>query len=101
MGKGGDLMTCEELLKTLRAITPEEQALLASHTGIRREIYMDADSDVIDAKRLLRSGRLIALRPHTRFVHFPEHSHNYVEVVYMCAGSTTQIANGKQIVLKE
>lgn len=62
---------------------------------------MDADSDVIDAKKLLDSGRLITLRPHTRFAHFPEHSHNYVEVVYMCCGSTTQIANGKQIVLHE
>lgn len=62
---------------------------------------MDADSDVIDAKKLLDSGRLITIRPHTRFAHFPEHSHNYVEVVYMCCGSTTQIANGKQIVLHE
>lgn len=62
---------------------------------------MDADSDVIDAKKLLDGGRLITLRPHTRFAHFPEHSHNYVEVVYMCCGSTTQIANGKQIVLHE
>ena len=94
-------MISEELLNTLRTISPEEKALLDGSTAIQRGIYMDADSDVIDAKKLLDSGRLITIRPHTRFAHFPEHSHNYVEVVYMCSGSTTQIANGKQIVLHE
>lgn len=91
----------EELLRSLRAVSPEERALLAGRGEIQRGIYMDAGSDVIDAKKLLDSGRLIALRPHTRFVHFPEHSHNYVEVVYMCSGSTTQIANGKRIRLRQ
>ena len=94
-------MINEELLNTLRVINPEEKALLDGCTAIQRGIYMDADSDVIDAGRLLDSGRLITIRPHTRFAHFPEHSHNYVEVVYMCCGSTTQIANGKQILLHE
>ena len=94
-------MISEELLNILRVISPEEQALLDGGTAIQRGIYMDTDSDVIDAKKLLDSGRLITIRPHTRFAHFPEHSHNYVEVVYMCRGTTTQIANGKQILLAE
>lgn len=94
-------MINQELLNILRVISPEEKALLEGCTTIQRGIYMDADSDVIDAKKLLDSGRLITIRPHTRFAHFPEHSHNYVEVVYMCRGSTTQIANGNQIVLHE
>lgn len=92
-------MISEELLDELRRISPEERALLDGSGGIQREIYMTGNSDVIDAKKLLDSGRLITIRPHTRFVHFPEHSHNYVEVVYMCCGSTTHIVNGKRIVL--
>lgn len=88
-----------QLLKKLCAISPEEQKLLEG-SEIQRGIYMQADSDVIDAKKLLDIGRLIDLRPHTRFAHFPEHSHNYVEVVYMCQGTTTHIANGKTIVLQ-
>lgn len=92
-------MINEELLKKLSTISPEERKLL-SGSGIQRGIYMNADSDVIDAKKLLDSGRLITLRPHTRFAHFPEHSHNYVEVVYMCRGTTTHIANGETIVLR-
>ena len=39
---------------------------------------------VIDSDKLLEAGQLITIRPHTRFVHFPEHTHNYVEVIYMC-----------------
>lgn len=91
-------MINEALLKKLSIISPEEQKLLEG-SEIQRGIYMQADSDVIDAKKLLDIGRLIDIRPHTRFAHFPEHSHNYVEVVYMCAGCTTHIANGKTIVL--
>ena len=79
-------------------VSPEEQKLLEG-SEIQRGIYMEADSDIIDAKKLLDIGRLIDIRPHTRFAHFPEHSHNYVEVVYMCQGTTTHIANGKTIVL--
>ena len=41
------------------------------------------------------------MRPHTRFVHFPEHTHNYVEFVYMCMGSTTHIIDGNKITLRE
>lgn len=97
----GDGMIGEELLDEMRKISLEEQALLDGSSGIQREIYMAGGSDVIDAKKLLDSGRLIAIRPHTRFAHFPEHSHNYVEVVYMCCGSTTHIVNGKRITLRQ
>lgn len=92
-------MLNETLLSQLSRISPEEQAILDGRTEIQRGIYMQSDSDVIDAKKLLDSGRLITIRPHTRFAHFPEHSHNYVEVVYMCRGTTTHIANGETIVL--
>ena len=94
-------MLSNELLKLLETITPEEQALLSGQDQIQRGIYMDSGSDIIDAKKLLASGRLITLRPHTRFAHFPEHRHNYVEMVYMCRGSTTHIANGKIIALHQ
>ena len=89
------------LYNSLRAVSPEEKAILKGNPEIQRGLYMEAESDVIDARRLLHSGQMIAIRPHTRFVHFPRHTHNYVEVVYMCSGSTTQLANGKRIELGE
>ena len=55
---------------------------------------------IINAKKLLSAGKLITVRPHTRFVHFPKHTHDYVEVVYMCAGETEHIVNGHSLILK-
>lgn len=41
------------------------------------------------------------MRKHTRFVRFPEHTHDYIEAVYMCRGETTHIINGRRIKLCE
>ncbi len=88
-----------DLLKELAAITDEEQAILDGCSEINRDIYMTGNAPVINAKKLLDSGKLITIRPHTRFVHFPEHTHDYVELVFMCSGSTTHIVNGRTITL--
>ena len=85
----------------LNSITREEQAILAGRTTIDRELYMQGHSNTINAKKLLAAGKLITLRPHTRFIHFPEHTHDYVEVVYMCAGQTVHIVNGNRIELQK
>lgn len=90
-----------DLLQDICAITPEEQSILDGNSEIDRDIYMSGNAPVINAKKLLHSGKLITIRPHTRFVHFPEHTHDYVELVYMCTGSTTHIVNGRTIVLNE
>ena len=92
----------EEILKQLQIITEEEKELLKGHTDIQKELYTSREDFTIDSKKLLKKGQLIQIRPHTRFVHFPKHRHNYVEMVYMCAGSTTHIVNEtEQITLKE
>ena len=88
------------LLKKLSQITPEEKAILSGGGEIDRSLYMHADSAQIDSKLLLDSGRLITLRPHTRFVHFPAHTHNYVEMIYMCRGTTRHRINGADVVLQ-
>jgi AraC-like DNA-binding protein/quercetin dioxygenase-like cupin family protein len=90
-----------EILKHLQGITTEEQAILDGKTTIDRDIYMQGQSNIINAKKLLAAGKLITIRPHTRFIHFPEHTHDYVEVVYMCTGETTHIVNGRQIRLEQ
>ena len=86
-----------DLLKRLAAVTQEEQALLDGRIGIDPSLYNLQSSMIVDAERLLEKGRLIELRPHTRFVHFPCHTHNYVEVVYMCSGQTQHYINGTPV----
>ena len=91
----------DELLQKLRTVTAEEQKFIDGEINIDRSIYMENSKDVINSKKMLNEGKLIAIRPHTRFVHFPKHSHDYVEIVYMCCGATTHIVNDNVIELKE
>lgn len=92
----------DELLRHLREITQEERVLLQGHGSIQKGIYTSGKDFVVDNAKLLERGHLIELRPHTRFAHFPKHRHNYVELVYMCCGSTTHIINDtEKIVLGE
>ena len=87
-----------ELLKKLSAITDEERKLLSGENRIDRSLYMDGTHDIISGDKLLPSGRIITIRPHTRFVAFPEHIHDYVEMVYMCTGRTRHVVNGNEII---
>lgn len=91
-----------QLLSQLRKITDEEQKILDGDLNIQKNLYTSGDTFVIDCDKFLKKGKLIDIRPHTRFIHFPSHKHNYVEMVYMCTGHTTHIINGKEkIVLQE
>lgn len=85
----------------LSVITDEERAILNGRKSIDRYIYMDGSRDVISGEKLLEKGKLISIRPHTRFIAFPEHTHDYVEMVYMCQGETRHTVNGKAITLHQ
>jgi AraC-like DNA-binding protein len=93
-------MIKQEILDELIPITDEEKAILEG-AGVDKSIYTTHGGNVIRYKKLLSDGRLIRVRTHTRFVHFPEHTHDYIEAVYMCAGETIHIINGKKLTLKE
>ena len=99
-GKSG-INLHEDLLRELSVITEEEQRILDGRREIDQQIYTEKKDMVIDSKKLLQKGKLIQVRPHTRFVHFPKHTHNYIEMIYMCQGSTTHILNGNEIVLEQ
>jgi len=94
-------MTDKRIVDTLLPITEEERKLLDGGNSIDTKLYMESAANVVNSRKLLDSGKLITLRPHTRFADFPEHTHDYVEVVYMVKGTTTHIINGTQIVLGE
>ncbi len=90
-----------EIFERLSAITAEEQEILDGSLVIDRALYMKSEKNVINAQKLIDSGKLITIRPHTRFIHFPEHTHDYIEIVYMCEGVTTHIINGNTIKLSK
>ena len=90
----------QEIIADLSRITEEEQAILDGKTEVEKERYSSGQKFVMDAGKLLKRGKLIDIRPHTRFIRFPAHSHNYVEMIYMCQGSTVHTINGERIELK-
>lgn len=99
-------MITEELYKELKKITKEEERILSGCTEIEKEIYMSGNDNakgdnIVDAKKLLETGKLIQVRPHTRFVHFPKHTHNYIEMIYMCSGQTHHVVDGEEVFLEE
>lgn len=90
----------EDLIKALSVVTEEEQSILDGRQGIDQQIYTEKKELIVDSEKLLQKGKLIEVRPHTRFVKFPRHRHNYVEVIYMCQGTTTHYIDGNKVVLE-
>lgn len=87
------------IIRRLSRVTEEERRILTGGAAIDRSLYMDGSRDVISGDKLLPPGKIITIRPHTRFLAFPEHTHDYVEMVYMCQGQTTHRVNGQELVL--
>lgn len=91
----------KELLAQLSAITEEEQKIRDGSREIERSLYSGENYFVVEKERLLTEGRLIRIRTHTRFLAFPEHRHNYVEMVYQAAGETRHTVNGEPLTLSQ
>lgn len=92
----------KELLETLSKMTEEEELIIKEDGAISKELYTSEDEFVIDSAKLLEKGKLIAIRPHTRFAYFPVHRHNYIEMLVMIKGNlTTKIVDGDTLFLSE
>ncbi len=91
----------KEILTILSRMTDEEKEILNNAKQINRDLYMLSELNVINSDKLLSEGKLITVRPHTRFVHFPEHTHDYIEVVYMCKGKTVHIIDKEPVELNQ
>ncbi len=89
------------LLDRLSVITKEEKEILRDPTKLNLSKYGLGKSMVVNCHRLLQSGNTIQIRPHTRFIDFPAHKHNYIEMVYMCSGKTVHKIDFEDIVLNE
>ena len=81
------------VLEQLSRITPEEERLLRREP-VDMSVYNRSGGPVVETSSLLPGGELFGIRTHTRFVDFPRHSHNYVEMVYQVQGQTSHIIGG-------
>lgn len=94
----------KEMLEKLGMITEEEKSILAGKSDINKNDYSDEECSkhfTVDKKKVIQSGKFINVSANTRFVHFPKHNHNYVEMIYVCKGQVTNLINGEAICVKE
>lgn len=89
------------LLDSLRKTTEEEERLLGGAGVVEKERYATGPEFMVDSRKMLEQGKLITVRKHTRFVHFPLHRHNYVEVIYVCLGQVVNIIGGREVTVKQ
>lgn len=77
----------------------EEEAGILGGEVLNRKIYAGGEDFVINEARLFGAGRGISARTHTRYVDFPRHRHNYVEMMIVLSGSITHEIDGEPFTL--
>lgn len=91
----------KRIIEKLIRISEEEQRILAGEKDVKKEEYTLSKEFIVNRKILFDADRQIQLRLHTRFVDFPEHGHDYLEFMYVYAGSITHRIGGEDITLHE
>jgi len=81
-------------------VTAEEAVCRENGSKVNWAVYNETASHRVFASKLLEPGKLIAIRPHTRFAYFPPHTHDYIEMIYMCSGSTFHRMNSEPVQLR-
>lgn len=88
-----------DIIQKLSIVSLEEKAILDGKHDINQDDYSLTKDFVINSVKLL-GDKQIDLRLHTRFVDFPLHGHDYLEVMYVYAGTVTHIINGQEVILQ-
>lgn len=77
-------MLDETITEDLFKFTDEEIDALNGHPSIDESIYLD--DHTIDYDKLLGHDATLGIRKHTRFMAYPLHKHNYIELIYVYSG---------------
>ena len=94
-----------EILQQLSQITEEEQYILVQENPSHRSLYAKSGRFIIERRHISQlsfgeSTAAICLHPHPRFRGFPTHSHDFIEIMYVCHGSITHVIGDQQIRLE-
>ena len=91
----------QELLDLLYRDT-EEEIMLKSGVDVDVERYYTSfRENTVDASKMMRTGALMDVKRIVRYVPFPKHRHNFIEITYMCSGTTTHIINDTHTIVLE
>ena len=88
------------LLDILSRESEEETGILGGEM-LNRKMYSGGEDFIVNEARLFGAGRSISARTHTRYVDFPAHRHNYVEMMIVLSGSITHEIDGEDLTLEK
>lgn len=89
------------LLDELLQFTIEEKSFLENQSEVIKDIYTSQPLFIIESEKFLSSDKMIMIRKHPRFVRFPKHKHNYIEMNYIYNGQLNQKVGNKELALKK
>lgn len=89
------------LLDELLQFTIEEKSFLENQSEVIKDIYTSQSLFIIESEKFLSSDKMIMIRKHPRFVRFPKHKHNYIEMNYIYNGQLNQKVGNKELALKK
>lgn len=96
----------QEILKKLLETTPEEQYIMVSDSASHQDLYSKSGRFIVE-RRLLsdsvfgESTASFCLKAHPRFREVAVHTHDFIEIMYICSGSITHMFGNSKVVLTE
>lgn len=94
-------MLSKDILEKLVCFTDEEINHLNGVGTIDRSIFVNEKSHIIDYHHLLGEQQFFSVRKHTCFCNYPNHKHNYIELMYVYGGTMTHHIDNKTITIHE
>ena len=96
----------DDILKKLSALTEEEQFTPVGESDSERSIYSKPGRFIIERRTIssISTGEATAavcMRSHPRFRQFPAHTHDFIEIMYVCGGSITHEIGGAPVTVHE
>lgn len=82
-------------------LTEEETEILSQEKKVRKDLYTSQNRFIIESEKFLDKNKMITVRKHTRFIDFPKHRHNYIEINYVVKGELRQKVDNDSIILKK
>lgn len=83
----------KDLLEYLEKANAQEQEILRHEKPVLSYFVKGKNSTVFDSDIVMSPMTMIDILKQPRFVPLPDHTHNYLELIYMCSGSTTHVIN--------
>ena len=91
----------EKYLLDFLSLESEEETGILGGEVLNRKIYSGGEDFVVNEARLFGPRQSISARTHTRYVDFPLHKHNYVEMMIVLSGSITHEIDGEELRLEK